>query len=60
MNTQTVAFYAILVAIFSVPLTLLVIWSLNTLFPVLEIQYTWQSCIAVIALVGAVRGYRWS
>lgn len=31
---------------------LLTIWALNTLFPVLAIQYTWQTWLAVI-FVGA-------
>lgn len=31
---------------------LLVIWALNTLFPVVNIDYTWQTWIAVI-IIGA-------
>lgn len=35
---------------------LLTIWSLNTLFPALNIDYTWQTWASVILLGGAFRG----
>lgn len=35
---------------------LLTIWSLNTLFPVLAIPYTWKTWLAVIFVGGIVRG----
>jgi len=35
---------------------LLTIWALNTLFPALNIDYTWQTWAAVILLGGAIRG----
>ena len=34
---------------------LLTIWALNTLFPVLAIQYTWQTWLAVIFVGGFLR-----
>lgn len=35
------------------------IWSLNTLFPVLEIQYTWQTWLAFLLLFGSATGLRY-
>jgi hypothetical protein len=37
---------------------LLGIWSLNTLFPVLAIQYTWQTWAAFFFLFGSLTGLR--
>ena len=37
---------------------LLGIWSLNTLFPVLEIPYTWQTWAAFLLLFGSATGLR--
>ncbi len=37
---------------------LLGIWSLNTLFPVLNIPYTWQTWAAFLLLFGSVTGLR--
>lgn len=37
---------------------LLGIWSLNTLFPVLNISYTWQTWAAFLLLFGSVTGLR--
>lgn len=37
---------------------LLGIWSLNTLFPVLNIDYTWQTWAAFLLLFGSVTGLR--
>lgn len=37
---------------------LLGIWSLNTLFPVLNIPYTWQTWAAFLFLFGSVTGLR--
>jgi TctA family transporter len=37
---------------------LLGIWSLNTLFPVLEIQYTWQTWAAFLLLFGSATGLK--
>lgn len=34
------------------------IWSLNTLFPVLNIPYTWQTWAAFLLLFGSVTGLR--
>jgi hypothetical protein len=34
------------------------IWSLNTLFPVLEIPYTWQTWAAFFLLFGGITGLR--
>jgi hypothetical protein len=34
------------------------IWSLNTLFPVLAIPYTWQTWLAFLLLFGSVTGLR--
>jgi hypothetical protein len=34
------------------------IWSLNTLFPVLAIPYTWQTWIAFFLLFGGISGLR--
>ena len=37
---------------------LLGIWSLNTLFPVLTIPYTWQTWAAFFLLFGSLTGLR--
>jgi hypothetical protein len=37
---------------------LLGIWSLNTLFPVLNIAYTWQTWAAFFLLFGSITGLR--
>lgn len=37
---------------------LLGIWSLNTLFPILNIAYTWQTWAAFLLLFGSVTGLR--
>ena len=37
---------------------LLGIWSLNTLFPVLAIPYTWQTWAAYFLLFGSLTGLR--
>lgn len=34
------------------------IWSLNTLFPVLVIPYTWETWLAFLFLFGSVTGLR--
>ena len=34
------------------------IWSLNTLFPVLAIQYNWQTWLAFLLLFGSATGLR--
>jgi hypothetical protein len=34
------------------------IWSLNTLFPVLAIPYTWQTWLAFLFLLGSLTGLR--
>jgi len=48
---------ALLVAVIIVG-PLLGIWSLNTLFPVLNIPYTWQTWAAFLLLFGSVTGLR--
>ncbi len=35
------------------------IWSLNTLFPMLNIPYTWQTWAAFLLLFGSVTGLGW-
>ena len=37
---------------------LLGIWSLNTLFPVLSIPYTWETWLAYFLLLGSITGLR--
>ena len=37
---------------------LLGIWSLNTLFPVLAIPYTWETWAAYFLLLGSITGLR--
>lgn len=39
---------------------LLGIWSLNTLFPVLAIPYTWETWAAFLLLFGSATGLRFS
>jgi hypothetical protein len=39
---------------------LLGIWSLNTLFPVLAVPYTWETWAAFLLLFGSVTGLRFS
>jgi multidrug efflux pump subunit AcrB len=39
---------------------LLGLWSLNTLFPVLAIPYTWQTWVSFMLLFGSVTGLRFS
>ena len=34
------------------------IWSLNTLFPVLHIQYNWETWLAFLLLFGSATGLR--
>ena len=34
------------------------IWSLNTLFPVLAISYTWETWLAFFLLFGSITGLR--
>ena len=34
------------------------IWSLNTLFPVLHIQYNWETWLAFLLLFGSTTGLR--
>lgn len=48
---------ALLVAVIIIG-PLLGIWSLNTLFPVLNIPYTWQTWAAFLLLFGSVTGLR--
>jgi hypothetical protein len=48
----------LLVVIVGFPL--LGIWSLNTLFPVLLIPYTWQTWAAFVLLFGSVTGLRFN
>jgi hypothetical protein len=48
----------LLVVIVGFPL--LGIWSLNTLFPVLSIPYTWQTWAAFVLLFGSVTGLRFN
>lgn len=36
------------------------IWSLNTLFPVLAIPYTWETWLAFFLLFGSITGLRFS
>lgn len=36
------------------------IWSLNILFPVLNIPYTWQTWLAFLFLFGSATGLRYS
>lgn len=50
MNTWFVFFFTVLMIAIGPFLT---IWALNTLFPVLDIPYTWQTWVSVI-FVGAV------
>lgn len=35
------------------------IWSLNTLFPVLHIPYTWETWLAFLLLFGSATGLRY-
>lgn len=54
-NNKLVLVVALLVIVFSfVVAPFVVIWSLNTLFPVLAIDYTWQTWLAVSALFAIV------
>ena len=48
---------ALLVAVIIVG-PLLGIWSLNTLFPVLTIPYTWETWAAFLLLFGSATGLR--
>jgi hypothetical protein len=34
------------------------IWSLNTLFPILAIPYTWETWLAYFLLLGSITGLR--
>jgi len=36
------------------------IWSLNTLFPVLAIPFTWETWLAFFLLFGSITGLRFS
>lgn len=36
------------------------IWSLNTLFPVLAIPYTWETWLAFFLLFGSITGLRFT
>lgn len=45
----------VLAVVLIVFMPLIVIWSLNTLFPVLAIEYTVWTWLAVVVLFGAVR-----
>ncbi len=47
-----------LLVVVIVLLPLLGIWSLNTLFPILAIPYTWQTWAAFFLLFGSVTGLR--
>jgi len=47
-----------LIAVVIVIGPILGIWSLNTLFPVLNIPYTWQTWAAFLLLFGSVTGLR--
>ena len=55
MQQIIVTTIVMVLALIILPLT--VIWSINTLFPTLLIAYTWQTWLATIVIVGAVRGY---
>jgi len=48
----------ILIVIVIVVGPLLGIWSLNTLFPVLAIPYTWETWAAFLLLFGSATGLR--
>jgi hypothetical protein len=56
---KLIAGIAILLAVL-VGFPLLGIWSLNTLFPVLSIPYTWQTWAAFVLLFGSVTGLRFN
>ena len=53
-----------LIAILTVLIAIIIIgplagiWSLNTLFPVLAIPYTWETWLAFLLLFGSVTGLR--
>jgi hypothetical protein len=50
----------IILLVIIVGFPLLGIWSLNTLFPVLLIPYTWQTWAAFVLLFGSVTGLRFN
>jgi hypothetical protein len=49
----TLVIIAVLSLIFIAPFV--VIWALNTLFPVLAIPFAWQTWLSVIVLLSAVK-----
>lgn len=56
MKTFAILGVVALVIFFVIFGPLLTIWSLNTLFPVLAIAYTWETWAAIILLGMWVRG----
>ena len=54
MNKVTLLLIFVIVVVVFGPL--LTIWSLNTLFPVLAIPYTFETWVASVIIAGIIRG----
>ena len=54
MSKVSLLLIVLLVAIIFGPLV--TIWSLNTLFPVLAIPYTFETWVAAVVIAGIIRG----
>jgi hypothetical protein len=51
--------FAIILVLIAISIGPLIgIWALNTLFPSLDIAYTWQTCLAYLLLIAPITGFR--
>jgi hypothetical protein len=51
----SVGFFVVMVVLLFIAGPLLMIWALNTLFPVLDIAYSFETWISIIVLAGLFR-----
>ena len=59
INALFKLFFGLLLLVFVIVVGPLAgIWSLNTLFPVLAIPYTWETWLAFLLLFGSATGLR--
>ena len=56
-DTAKLIFWVLIIVAIVIVGPLLSIWALNTLFPVLSIPYTFDTCLAMLLIGGVFRGF---
>jgi hypothetical protein len=56
---ESVFLFSILIFILVILIPFIFIWSLNTLFPILSIPYSWQTWLASFVLLGFYHGNKY-